>query len=172
MKKTLAVVMAFFLTWQLPAQYSQYIIRLRDKGQSSFQLSKPEAFLSQRSIDRRTRYKISLDSSDLPISKTYLDAIRNVPNVTIKNGSKWLNQVLIVTTDPAALAQLNALPFVKSLAPAAMQARPMDRLPLNQKFEEPVGYKNNSSILSKANNTYRSHETGAIAHSAQLRNQL
>jgi len=96
------------------AQYTRHIVEFKDKNGTQFTLANPSAYLSQRAIDRRTRQGLTIDSTDLPISKTYMDAIRAVPNVTILNVSKWLNQILIQTSDPAALATINSFAFVKS----------------------------------------------------------
>src|SRR5689334_13776978 len=98
------------------AQYTRYIVSLKDKKGTLYSLSNPSAFLSTRSIDRRTKFNIPIDSTDLPISKAYLDSISTVPNVTVLNVSKWLNQVLITTTDPNAITKINSFTFVKGSA--------------------------------------------------------
>ncbi|MBL0199994.1 MAG: hypothetical protein IPP81_07410 [Chitinophagaceae bacterium] len=114
------------------AQFSKYIIRLKDKGTNPFTISNPIQYLTQRSIDRRTRYSIAIDSTDLPITPRYIDSIRMAGAVTILNTSKWLNQVLIQTTDAAALAKINGFPFVLSSGPVA---------PFNTAGDNPVNKK-------------------------------
>jgi subtilisin family serine protease len=104
------------------AQYSRHIIRLSDKKGTSFSLSDPTEFLSPKAINRRTRYKIDTDSSDLPVSSAYLDSIRKSGNVVILSSSRWLNQVLIRTTDANALLKINSFPFVKKTEPIAERA--------------------------------------------------
>ncbi|MEO8404626.1 MAG: S8 family peptidase [Chitinophagaceae bacterium] len=94
------------------AQLNRYVVRLKNKGATTFTLASPSAYLSQRAIDRRIRYSISVDSSDLPIPSTYITQIRNIPNVTVLNTSRWLNAVTIRTTDANAITAINALPFV------------------------------------------------------------
>jgi len=106
------------------AQFTRYIVRLKDKGNSSFTLSNPGAYLSPRAIERRTKYNIPLDSTDLPVSSTYVTQIRNVANVTVLNVSKWLNAVSIQTSDAAAITTISALPFVQSVG--GLAARPGD----------------------------------------------
>lgn len=97
------------------AQFSRHIVRLKNKGGGSQTLTNPLPYLSQRAIDRRNRYSITLDSTDLPVSSTYLTQIRNIPGITVLNVSKWLNAVSIQTTDPNVLAAVSALPFVQSV---------------------------------------------------------
>ena len=70
------------------AQYSRYIIQLKDKAGSPFTVTNPSQFLSQRSIARRTRYNLPIDQTDIPITPAYLDSIRVAGNVSIINTSK------------------------------------------------------------------------------------
>lgn len=95
------------------AQYSRHIIELKNKQGSEFSINNPAAFLSKESILRKKKYAIPLDSTDLPVTNAYLDSIRNSGVVEILNTSKWLNQVLIKTTDQQALTKINSFPFVR-----------------------------------------------------------
>lgn len=99
------------------AQYTKYIFELTDKKGSTYSLSNPTEFLSQESIDRKKRYNIKIDSTDIPVSQVYLDSIRTAGNVEIINTSKWLNQVLISTKDEAAVIKITQFPFVKKRVP-------------------------------------------------------
>lgn len=101
------------------AQFTRYIIKFKDKGTNPFSIANPSQYLSQRALDRRTRYNIAIDSSDLPVTPRYIDSLRASGAVTILNVSKWLNQVLIRTSDATALAKINAMPFVISSDPIA-----------------------------------------------------
>lgn len=120
------------------AQYTRFSIALKDKKGTNHQLDKPGTYLSERAIARRTRYKIPLDSTDLPVSSSYLDTLRAIPQIKVIHASRWLNEVLIETTDPAALSAVKKLPFVRNVAPMALQARHLDSLPRQQKFNEPI----------------------------------
>jgi serine protease AprX len=101
------------------AQLNRYVVRFKNKGGSSFSLSNPSAYLSQRAIDRRTKYGIALDSTDLPVTISYITQVRNVTNVNLLNISKWLNAVAIQTTDANAINTITALPFVQSVTAVA-----------------------------------------------------
>ncbi len=101
------------------AQFTSYVIRLKDKGTSPYAINIPSQYLTARAIARRTRYGIAIDSADLPITPRYIDSIRLAGAVTILNTSKWLNQVAIQTSDATALAKINAFPFVQSSSPVA-----------------------------------------------------
>ena len=132
--------LVFFTPSSAEAQLNRYLIKFRDKQFNSHTIGNPSTFLSAKSIARRTRYQIPVEETDLPISARYLDSIRSIPNVTIVNASKWLNQVCIRTTDPNALARINAMPFVQGGA-QAIAPRPGEVLqPIPAKFpaEQPA----------------------------------
>ncbi|MCX6318762.1 MAG: S8 family serine peptidase [Bacteroidetes bacterium] len=117
MKKNLLLLgISFVFLQNIDAQFNRYIVTLKHKGNSPFSLSSPQTYLSARAIDRRTKYGISIDSADIPVTPSFVNQIDNIPNVTILNTSKWLNSVTIFTTDAAAITAINALPFVQAVS--------------------------------------------------------
>ena len=98
---------------KVSGQFSKHIIELTDKGGAQHTIANPSTYLSEKAIARRLRHDIAIDSTDLPLSSAYLDSIAAVPNVVIYNKSKWLNQVLIRTNDPAALVKIRSFYFVR-----------------------------------------------------------
>jgi serine protease AprX len=112
----LSFITLFLLINESQAQFTKYLVKLKNKGGNTFTLANPGAYLSQRAIDRRTRYGIAIDSTDLPVTAAYITAIRAIPNVTVLNISKWLNSVSIQTSDANAITAINALPFVQNVS--------------------------------------------------------
>jgi hypothetical protein len=103
MKKLIVVLIGSCLLFtDIHAQFTRYVVKLKNKGGNPFTLSAPTAYLSQRAIDRRTKYGIAIDSTDLPVTSSYITQIDNINNVTILNVSKWLNSISIQTTDANA----------------------------------------------------------------------
>ena len=95
------------------AQPKKYLVYFKDKqGGNPFSLSQPEQFLSSKSIQRRTNQGLALDSTDLPVSPSYVAQVSAL-GATVLNPLKWLNGV-IISCDPSLLGQVNALPFVLS----------------------------------------------------------
>jgi len=92
---------------------NRYWIAFTDKNNSTFSLNAPNAYLSQRSIDRRVRQSIALDSTDLPVNRAYLDSLI-VKGATIRHTSKWLNGASIEVPDSSVLLAIQALPFVRA----------------------------------------------------------
>lgn len=91
-----------------------YWIKLTDKKGTPYQISRPEVFLSQRSIERRIRQQISIDETDLPVSPVYLDSLRKL-GLEIVHSSKWLNGTTVKTNDSALIVKVAALSFVESV---------------------------------------------------------
>ena len=118
------LLLTLWLTDESDAQFTRYLVRLKNKGASGFTLADPSPYLSARAISRRTRYSIAVDSTDLPVPASYLAQIRAIPNLTLLNVSKWLNAVSVQTSDAAAIAALNALPFVQSTSGLAARSTP------------------------------------------------
>jgi hypothetical protein len=92
----------------------KYWIQFTDKGNNPYSLSNPSAYLSADAIQRRTNFNIALDSADLPVTPSYINAVAQT-GVTVRAVSKWLNGVVIITSDTAALSQINQLPFVQNV---------------------------------------------------------
>jgi serine protease AprX len=132
MKKIILIMLTVFIAFANDAigqqQPSRFLVKFKNKGNNSFTLSNPSAFLSARSISRRTRYSIPYDSTDLPVTRAYIDSLAAIPTVLVLNASKWLNQVSVKITDttPANIAfvqnRINSLPFVLSYSPISMKA--------------------------------------------------
>ncbi len=88
-----------------------YWIQFKDKNDSPYSLNSPEVYLSERSIDRRVRYNIDIDSTDLPVNPRYLDSL-TAKGAVIKNVSKWLNGAAIYTVSNEVLNSICGLDFV------------------------------------------------------------
>ncbi len=134
MKNIFFLLLMWCIAPAASAQFNRHIIYFTNKGFNPHTLDQPLTYLSQRSIDRRTRYNIALDSTDLPITPDYLNAVASVSNVTVLGWSKWLNAVAIRTTDPAAITTIESMPFVRSVAPVA--SRPAATPVTPDKFAE------------------------------------
>ena len=137
------------------AQYSRYIVTFKNKTGTPYSLSNPSQFLSAKSLTRRSRQTIAIDSTDLPITPSYIESINSIANVRILNKSKWLNQVCISTTDQSALAKINSLTFVKATTPIALRSMPAgDRNGklIEQEQYSPQRINNNNSIDANALN--------------------
>lgn len=90
-----------------------YRLYLRDKDlqHTPFSVSRPEQFLSARSIERRKRQGLSVDVTDLPIAPAYLDSVSRT-GIEIVGQSKWNNTLLVKIHKEKELNKLNSLSFI------------------------------------------------------------
>ncbi len=106
----LFIVFLLILPFTVYGQTDRYIVYLKDKNGTPFSISSPEQFLSQKSIDRRTRQKIAITEEDLPVNPAYYSQLK-ITGANVFFTSKWLNCVLVETT-PALISNIQLLPFV------------------------------------------------------------
>ena len=90
-----------------------YRIYLTDKQGSPFTLSRPSRYLSRRSLERRRRQNLPIDSTDLPVNPHYIEQLRK-HGAQIIGHSRWQNTLLVSTDDSSSVLTLNKLPFVRS----------------------------------------------------------
>lgn len=98
---------------------------LEDKRESSYTLERPQRWLSHKSIERRKKQGLPLDSTDLPVSTGYLKAIermayeanRNTKKLTVESRvigtSRWNNSVLVRSADTTLLQAIGQQAYVK-----------------------------------------------------------
>lgn len=92
-----------------------YWVSFTDKANTPYSLQAPEAFLSDRAIQRRVVQQINLDELDLPVDPAYVNAVEALDGVQVLNRSKWFNGVSVRVVDEAALAAVQSLPFVSTV---------------------------------------------------------
>ncbi len=118
MKKLVLLVFALNICLGTFAQFTpedtlKYRISLKDKAATDYSLQKPEKYLSKKSIERRKRQGLKIDSTDLPVCKKYVDAIRK-KGVHVLVTGKWDNFVTVSCNDSMLIAEIAGLPFVRS----------------------------------------------------------
>lgn len=136
-KSTCYLLITFFLLLSVvetKGQRTKHVIFFTDKNETTFSLSQPSAYLSARAIARRTKYAIAVDSTDLPVVEKYIDSIRLAGSVSILGKLRWMNAVIIQTSDAAALTKINTFPFVKkrdSIAYRKISGKLINKEPYN-----------------------------------------
>ncbi|NQZ78926.1 MAG: S8 family serine peptidase, partial [Ekhidna sp.] len=95
---------------------NRYFVYFSDKAGDSYpyKVSNPEEFLTQRSIDRKSKQNISIKVTDLPVNPEYVQQLRDT-GAEVFFSSRWFNGSLI-HADTNFLSQINALAFVDSVA--------------------------------------------------------
>jgi len=121
---------------------------LKDKTGSTYSLDHPGRWLSHKSVERRKRQGLSLDSTDLPVSHQYLKNIEKIANGiahkerklsmewAIIGTSRWNNTVLVRSNDTTLLGHLAELDFVKTSRQVWESPDSIDRRQLKVKVHE------------------------------------
>ena len=91
----------------------KYRISLTDKAGTTYSLDRPEEFLSEKAIARRTRQQLPVDLTDLPVSEKYIEAIRAMGAKIVVTG-KWDNFVTVSCNDSTLIDQIAQFSFVRS----------------------------------------------------------
>jgi serine protease AprX len=134
MGKLLIIVLAviFWSSSGLTAQ-NFYWIGFTNKANSPWSLQKPEEYLSQRSIDRRERQSIAVDSLDLPVNPSYVAGVLQL-GATLVHTSKWMNGITVKAIDSNFEAFVSQLPFVREVE---LTKRSFETKSIKNKFKEP-----------------------------------
>ncbi len=97
---------------------AKYWVQFTDKKNNAFNINKPEAFLSERALQRRLKAGAAISEDDLPVSKYYLDSI-NKTGITVKYSSKWFNSATIEVIDTIVVETLKNISFIKKIEKTA-----------------------------------------------------
>lgn len=109
MRKIISLLtFSLFLQVAFAQTSKTYLVVFKDKNNSAYLISNPEKFLSEKSIARRQKQGIAINSRDLPVNATYINDVKNV-GVFVLNQSKWVNAVTISTNDETKLASIKQL---------------------------------------------------------------
>lgn len=92
----------------------KFYVQFTNKSGSIYSIDHPEDFLTQRAIDRRSRFGIMITENDIPVNANYVQGVAAV-GVEILNSTKWFNGVTIYTNDTNLLSQIRDLEYVSSI---------------------------------------------------------
>jgi len=91
---------------------NHYVIQFKDKANSPYSISKPEAYLSVKALKRRSKFNISITENDIPVNQSYLSELTKL-GLKIVSTSKWMNHAVVYTTDTTLIDKAVKYPFVK-----------------------------------------------------------
>ncbi len=91
-------------------QENRYMVFFKDKVGTPYSLSSPQAFLTTKSIQRRTKQGITIELIDLPVTPTYVSGVK-ATGVDIFFQTRWMNGLLI-QGDESLIASIEALSYV------------------------------------------------------------
>ncbi len=115
MKNLLKIFLLTLPLWGLGGfsfAQNKYFVLFKDKANSPYSVSKPEQFLSERSIKRRVNQKIKVTERDLPPNTAYISELAKLGKVIYK--SRWFNGALVEATE-ANFESIKKLPFYRGI---------------------------------------------------------
>lgn len=114
-KSKLAGLLLFVsIAYTLPAQtINRYIVFFKDKAGTSYSVSAPSQFLSEKAIVRRAKQGIMITEEDFPVNAAYINQVKATGAKTYFS-SRWMNCVL-VETSAAIIEQVRLLPTVSRI---------------------------------------------------------
>lgn len=92
----------------------KYRVHFTDKFKTAFSLDKPEEYLSERALQRRTKQGIAIDSTDLPVCREYIETLEQLGASCVLT-SKWNNTALMATSDKLTAKRFLLYSFVDSI---------------------------------------------------------
>lgn len=120
MNKNLLFALTFisgFIFSDFTLAQKKFWVMFKNKTGTPYSVSAPSAFLSPKAIARRTAQGITVKTTDLPVTPSYVSQVDAVSGVTVLYRSKWLNGVVVSipsASAASALSAINSFSFVQS----------------------------------------------------------
>ncbi len=87
------VSISFLCLYVLPAK-NYFVVYFKDKVGTDYSLNEPQEYLSSKALLRRQKENIGIDTTDLPVSRRYVDSLK-AKGIDVIYTSKWLNAALV-----------------------------------------------------------------------------
>ena len=150
MNKIKTIIFACLLlsiTNELLAQFpGKYWVKFTDKNGSPYTIGNPSAYLTARSIARRTAQGIAIDITDIPVNQTYINQV-NATGAQVFQRSKWMNAAIVIINNATQLSAINSLTCVSSSAPVGKYIKTKSSEELSVNAIEP-SYKKQSQVTA------------------------
>lgn len=89
----------------------KYRVNLKDKFGTEYSIDRPQAFLSERAIERRNHQQLPIEETDLPVSQQYLKELLGT-GAKLVTTSKWNNTVVLEVSDTTLMDKVKEMSFV------------------------------------------------------------
>ncbi len=130
---------------------TKYWVKFTNKNGTPYTIGNPSAFLTNKSILRRTTYNIPIDQTDLPVTPAYVSQVASVSGVTLTYVSKWINGVVISITNTNVINTINSFSFVSSSVP--VNRYKLDIIKLGE-FDATLSSANKTSAINTSSTYY------------------
>ncbi|TBN04896.1 T9SS type A sorting domain-containing protein [Hyunsoonleella flava] len=113
MKSIYLVLLVCFVPFFSGAQEDAWVF-LTDKENVAASIANPSTILTQKSIDRKNKHGVLIDSRDVPVNENYITQIKSATGISVLAKSKWFNAVH-VRGNQADIEALGNLSFVSNI---------------------------------------------------------
>lgn len=113
MVRTTLFLFLIFSVWGMAQEHAW--VYLKDKDQVGESILNPSSILSERAIQKKSRFNIAIDERDVPVNEVYIAQLKLQNGITVKAKSKWFNCVHVLGT-VSDIAALTDLPFVDRIS--------------------------------------------------------
>jgi len=116
MKKSLLLIILSFISIASVAQ-TAYAFRVSFSDKSGgLTIADSSQFLSQKSLDRRSKQGIAVSTNDIPVVDAYVNGVMTAASaVKLHNKSRWFNQIVVITYDSTKWSAINSLSYVNNV---------------------------------------------------------
>ena len=106
MVKATLYLFLIFSVWGRAQEHAW--VFFKDKVQVEESILNPLSILSERAIQKKSRFNIAIDESDVPVNEDYIAQLKLQNGIAVKAKSKWFNCVHVLgsVSDIAALTDL------------------------------------------------------------------
>ena len=92
----------------------KFRVNLKDKVGTAYTVDNPQAFLSERALERRNRQNLPIDETDLPVSQQYIKELLGT-GARLVTTSKWNNTVVLEVSDTTLMDKVKEMSFVSGV---------------------------------------------------------
>lgn len=94
---------------------SMYWVAFQDKVGTPYSVQYPQAFLSDKSMQRRQKNGVAITEQDLPVNPTYVQQVLSATQGRLHHTSKWFNSMTLDLTQLDSLGKVAALDTLSTL---------------------------------------------------------
>ena len=92
----------------------KFRVNLKDKAGTAYSVDNPQAFLSERALERRNRQNLPVNETDLPVSQQYIKELLGT-GARLVTTSKWNNTVVLEVLDTLLMDKVKEMAFVSGV---------------------------------------------------------
>ncbi len=145
-----------------------YLVEFTDKHNSIYSVGAPNEFLSERAIERRSKFSIEITEQDFPVNKIYTDSLLHF-NAVLHVTSRWFNSAVFFTNSSTFSDSAKACTFVSDVT-LVFRGIPNKSAKANNKWQTGIDEINYGSSYNQIAmcNAQKLHNKGYMGNGLQI----